>query len=129
MKNLALTFLAKHILAMRNDAYLTGHPEWHDIIQEAEQALNESEDPREKMIEALDNFAKAYNELVDTWHRTPSQLDYDNKLSYAYPFDKSFDELEVPGWVDDAKVLIRKQILADSPIQGSFPDLGISKKN
>lgn len=114
MKNLALTFLAKHVLAMRNDAYLTGHPEWNDIVNEAESALNEPTDPREKMIEALDNFAKAYNELVDRYHTSPNELDFDNLLSYGYPFHLSFDELEIPGWIDDGKVLIRKQIAEKS---------------
>lgn len=31
--------LANHILAMQNDAYFLGHPEWYSIISKAENAL------------------------------------------------------------------------------------------
>ena len=30
-----LTALASHVLAMGNDAYLDGHPEWREIVKEA----------------------------------------------------------------------------------------------
>ena len=29
--------LAEHLLAMADDAYLQGHPEWGELIKEAEQ--------------------------------------------------------------------------------------------
>lgn len=35
-----LVALAKHIDAMATDAYLIGHPEWVEITEEAQQALN-----------------------------------------------------------------------------------------
>lgn len=31
----SLVKLANHILAMADDAYLTGHPEWAEIVSEA----------------------------------------------------------------------------------------------
>ncbi len=31
--------LAAHIIAMQNDAYLTGHPEWNEIVKEAIEAV------------------------------------------------------------------------------------------
>lgn len=41
--NSPLVQLAQHILAMANDDYLTGHPEWAEIVREAESALAETE--------------------------------------------------------------------------------------
>lgn len=35
--------LALHIVAMHDDAYLAGHPEWHELVKEARKALK-SED-------------------------------------------------------------------------------------
>lgn len=34
-----LLALANHVLVMADDAYLTGHPEWHEIVKEAHSAL------------------------------------------------------------------------------------------
>lgn len=31
--------LAQHILDMDDDAYLSGHPEWNEILKEAKEAL------------------------------------------------------------------------------------------
>jgi len=31
--------LAKHVLAMEDDSYLTGHPEWLEIVSDAKAAL------------------------------------------------------------------------------------------
>ena len=39
LKAPALAKVAEHILAMADDAYLTGHPEWAVIAEEARQAL------------------------------------------------------------------------------------------
>lgn len=30
------TLLAQHIIAMKDDAHFTGHPEWNEIVKEAE---------------------------------------------------------------------------------------------
>lgn len=37
--NAKLLKLAKHVLAMQDDAYLTGHPEWEHIVIDAYRAL------------------------------------------------------------------------------------------
>jgi hypothetical protein len=111
--NLSLIFLAKHILAMRNDAYLTGQPEWNDIVREAENALAEPKDIKERLIEDLDNFNRAHRELTGTWESTPMEYDYDMRLSRKYPFDQSFAEIPVEEWVDTCKLLIRKDIEAE----------------
>ena len=39
VENARLIELAKHIAAMETDAYLSGHPEWHEICAEARAAL------------------------------------------------------------------------------------------
>ena len=31
--------LAQHVIAMADDAYLTGHPEWAEIVKDARNAL------------------------------------------------------------------------------------------
>lgn len=38
-KTALLRALAKHIIVMADDAYLTGHPEWLAIVAEAERAI------------------------------------------------------------------------------------------
>ncbi len=35
----ALNSLAEHVLAMADDAYLVGHPEWVEIVEEARKAI------------------------------------------------------------------------------------------
>lgn len=39
----ALLEVVKHVLAMSDDAYLTGHPEWYEIVKEAAAALAQAE--------------------------------------------------------------------------------------
>ena len=34
--------LAEHIINMADDAYLIGHPEWIEIVKEAEEALQKT---------------------------------------------------------------------------------------
>jgi len=34
--------LAEHILAMADDTYLTGHPEWYEIVADAERVVGMS---------------------------------------------------------------------------------------
>ncbi len=42
----ALFSLAEHVLAMADDAYLVGHPEWIEIVEEARKAIG-TDIPRE----------------------------------------------------------------------------------
>ena len=55
---------------------------------------------KEEMLVALFRFKDAYNDLLEEIQRIDScdlnELDAISK----YPFDKSFDELEVAEWVD-----------------------------
>lgn len=44
--------LVRHVLAMRNDAYLDGHPEWLAIVADADKAIDRiSSLPRHKETE------------------------------------------------------------------------------
>lgn len=36
--------LANHILAMADDAYLTGHPEWQSLVAEAQSIIDQEEE-------------------------------------------------------------------------------------
>lgn len=37
-----LTEVALHIIAMEDDAHLSGHPEWYEIVKEAKEAIKDS---------------------------------------------------------------------------------------
>lgn len=50
-------------------------------------------------INALKRFKTAYYALSVAWDRKDSNLNDVDAIRH-YPFDKSFDELNVPGWVD-----------------------------
>lgn len=50
-------------------------------------------------INALKRFKEAYYGLSVMWNRNNSNLN-DTDAVRHYPFHKSFDELDIPGWVD-----------------------------
>lgn len=50
-------------------------------------------------INALKRFKEAYYHLSIMWERKDSDLNNVDAIR-QYPFDKSFDELDVPGWVN-----------------------------
>ncbi|WP_121460022.1 hypothetical protein [Chryseobacterium defluvii] len=51
-----------------------------------------------KLITALENFLESYNALTRQWGMT----DHPEILDDNYPFEKSFDELEIVEWVEKA---------------------------
>ena len=56
-----------------------------------------------EVITKLINFKKSYNELLDGWCLTPD-IDLDFNMLEAiesYPFEKSFDEYDIDGWIDE----------------------------
>lgn len=56
---------------------------------------------RTELIEALREFSNAYNRLLTVWTDT-TLFDLNRLVAIKfYPFHKSFDELDVNGWVDD----------------------------
>lgn len=54
--------LAKHIVIMEDDSYLSGHPEWNEFVKEAKDALKS--DTRSYKIALLkdnqDNYDKGF---------------------------------------------------------------------
>lgn len=50
-------------------------------------------------IRVLENFRNAYRQLLYSWNEYGSNLNETNAIK-SYPFDKSFDELEVCEWVN-----------------------------
>jgi hypothetical protein len=54
---------------------------------------------RADQINALKRFKEAYYGLSCVWERKESNLNDTDAVRY-YPFHKSFDELNIPGWVD-----------------------------
>lgn len=61
------------------------------------------EDNSKNMKYALKDFENAYRKLVYEWSRNPSL-----KGDEDYPFNKSFDELNIPLWVESFLKEIRK---------------------
>ena len=55
---------------------------------------------KEKLIFALWQFKYAYRQLANTWQEAYYIDLGKRKANECYPFDASFDELEVEGWVD-----------------------------
>jgi hypothetical protein len=51
---------------------------------------------KEKTINALKDFRKAYINLVENWNILNG-----TESIKLYPFEKSFDELEVINWIDE----------------------------
>lgn len=51
-----------------------------------------------ELINALIEFKQAYNNLLDKWLKDDVLNETEN--IDLYPFDKSFDELEVNNWVN-----------------------------
>lgn len=54
---------------------------------------------KEITIKALNNFKQAYFDLLTVWNNDDSILNSDISLE-KYPFNKSFDELDIMEWVD-----------------------------
>ena len=59
--------IVEHILAMANDAYLTGHPEWNEIVKEAQrvQAQATLDDfYKHNAATTADEFFKRFTEAI-----------------------------------------------------------------
>lgn len=56
-------------------------------------------DNRQEMIDALNRFCEAYHNLLDVWAGSDCDLN-ELKSIDKYPFDKSFDELDIDPWID-----------------------------
>lgn len=74
--------LANHIIAMQDDSYLSGHPEWHEIVKEAKNAV--ASEKRNYRIALLkdnqDNYDNGFidtttyetrKEIINQMHKTP----------------------------------------------------------
>ena len=67
---------------------------------------------RKQLMEAwgaLIEMKRAYNNLLDVWHQSEVDLN-DLKANSLYPFDKSFDELEVNEWLTAAISELREML-------------------
>lgn len=63
-----------------------------------------------KMIEALTQFGEAYVNLRDEWSRTDTCDLNDTTAIKHYPFDVSFDELNVLDWVVETIEELQKRL-------------------
>ena len=70
--------------------------------------MNIKQELDNKLISALEEFKNAYLNLTEVLHETTnSGLEgdghrFDSIAGIHYPFDASFDELEIPEWVDQS---------------------------
>lgn len=72
--------LAKHILAMQDDDYLIGHPEWEEIVKDAELVLKEKEtdeenEPDEEVVTLYDRMVAKAKEMFKS--SSMDDLDFD----------------------------------------------------
>ena len=58
---------------------------------------------------ALISMRKAYNDLLDVWHQDDVDLN-DLEANKLYPFEQSFDELEINEWLDAAISELRERL-------------------
>lgn len=84
------------------DRYLKEHWDYTDGYTEQD-AIHDFKlsriDDKEEMIDALKRFRDAYHSLLDVWMSGDCDLNELNAIS-KYPFDKSFDELDIDSWID-----------------------------
>lgn len=52
-----------------------------------------------ELINALQEFKNAYNNLLDQWLK--NDVLNETESIKLYPFNKSFDELEINEWIDN----------------------------
>jgi AICAR transformylase/IMP cyclohydrolase PurH len=67
---------------------------------------------RKQLMEAwsaLIIMKKAYNDLLDVWHQDEIDLN-DLKANNLYPFEQSFDEIEINEWLDAAISELREML-------------------
>lgn len=50
------------------------------------------------MIKQLEEFQRAYNELLEEWNK--NDILNDLKSIELYPFNKSFEELNINEWIE-----------------------------
>jgi hypothetical protein len=52
-----------------------------------------------KLQRAMENFFFEYNNLSDLWSESPLGIDVSEFLDDSYPFDVSFDDIDVKAWL------------------------------
>lgn len=72
-----LNALAQHVIAMHDDAYLTGHPEWNAIVQEARGAIAAQTQTTELVteIDRLQNIQKRNRSTSPEWQTANEQIE------------------------------------------------------
>lgn len=56
---------------------------------------------KEQYIEVLEQFRKAYFDLLSIWHDDFYAILTNMDINSLYPFSVSFDELNIPEWIDE----------------------------
>lgn len=72
------------------------------------QILKEQKDEIDLTLQALENFRKAYFQLLYKWWDNDI-LDNTESLN-KYPFNKSFDALSIPQWIEETIEEIKANI-------------------
>lgn len=67
------------------------------------------------MMEALSRFRRSYYDILEAWDedvlKVSSRIPQD-----AFPFDRSFDEVDIPGWVEAVTEQLQLMLLKEREI-------------
>lgn len=90
-----------------DNEYMAMLDEQKEKERAAELVAVQSELERAEIMTAFENFKCSYMELVKVWDK--NRLKINSILVTEYPFDQSFDELEVVQWCNDIIYEIAKE--------------------
>lgn len=68
--------LAYHIIAMENDSYLAGHPEWNEFVTEAKEVIGTNDELVKALDKLLSEYEYALNILAEASGMTYSENDF-----------------------------------------------------
>jgi len=80
--------LARHILAMADDAYLVGHPEWLEIVKDAQKVRDDASAANAHLIAAAPTMLEALEAINDFWNQPPTGAGMDKQRK------AKFDEIK-----------------------------------
>lgn len=72
--------------------------EYSDELKGKIKEVRDFENFKDKLMHKLENFQKAYNELSEFFEQE-EKFDCNDFICDDYPFEKSFDEIQVSDWV------------------------------
>jgi len=85
----AFMSLAQHILAMTDDTYLVGHPEWNEIVIQAHAAIAQAENGANAMTRTIKNATHTPRKDKSLYpHLTDAQVEEIGALKFLLGWEK-----------------------------------------